>query len=669
MELKKIENFVLYLKNTNQTVNQSHCAMKYISVAIFVLLTLPIHSQVLSGWKANPEKANIYIKLNADSVAYPPPDCVEYENGQLMICPPDTIPGNPPPVVMGYNIYVDSYFEDFLAVSYPLDTVYYLFTELPAPGDRSFCVATVYNEWISEPACDSAHLRYGFPLPFLEDWNSMSFDTNLWQHDTFWSISNDLGNPEPSAMFQGGSLVTNYSKELESYPFLADSMFVGQIFMDFSLTLNSVNSTGDEKLLVQVWRWDEDPTQWHTIAAYNNANGNISWTTEHVKITSYALSNVIKIRFVAEGMNLSDIGSWLVDNVHLNRTCDAPYDLHVMTYFNNIELVWIPTICGTFPLQWLHYDLGTNFTSIGTGSAVEFDAAARWTPAQLIDLEGHNIYEIAFFPAEEQAIYKVRIWEGANASLVYEQDVNDPVIDSWNYILLDTIHPIDINQELWIGYHIQTLTGYPAGCDQGPAVNGYGNMMFWEDQWQTLLQINPDLDYNWNIQARYIDPPPPVLICMNRIYRQINQGEYLLLDEIPHYWKYTDTSANLLDLNCYKVTTVWTKGGDTCESDYTNEACVSAIGIPEDQEINSTRVQPNPLSTSTTIEYELSESGKVSLIIYNHLGQQIETLVSEYQSQGRHQVIWNAEDLPSGIYFYRLQAGVQSVIGKMMVVR
>jgi hypothetical protein len=57
------------------------------------------------------------------------------------------------------------------------------------------------------------------------------------------------------------------------------------------------------------------------------------------------------------------------------------------------------------------------------------------------------------------------------------------------------------------------------------------------------------------------------------------------------------------------------------------------------------------------------------LIIYNHLGQQIETLVKNYQQQGKHQAVWNAEGLPAGIYFYRLQAGEQSATGKMVKIR
>jgi hypothetical protein len=78
---------------------------------------------------------------------------------------------------------------------------------------------------------------------------------------------------------------------------------------------------------------------------------------------------------------------------------------------------------------------------------------------------------------------------------------------------------------------------------------------------------------------------------------------------------------------------------------------------------------PNPFSHSTIFEYHINELAKVSLMIYNHLGQQIESLVNQQQQQGKHQAVWSAEGLPSGIYFYRLQAGEQSASGKMTVVK
>ena len=81
------------------------------------------------------------------------------------------------------------------------------------------------------------------------------------------------------------------------------------------------------------------------------------------------------------------------------------------------------------------------------------------------------------------------------------------------------------------------------------------------------------------------------------------------------------------------------------------------------------RIYPNPLKDITTFEYELQAPVMVSLLIFNHLGQQVAMLVNEQQDKGKHVFTWSAEGLPSGIYFYRLTAGRQSLTGKMIVVR
>ncbi|MCP4580006.1 MAG: T9SS type A sorting domain-containing protein [candidate division Zixibacteria bacterium] len=64
---------------------------------------------------------------------------------------------------------------------------------------------------------------------------------------------------------------------------------------------------------------------------------------------------------------------------------------------------------------------------------------------------------------------------------------------------------------------------------------------------------------------------------------------------------------------------------------------------------------PNPFNAATIIKYELSEPADVTLEIYDILGRKITTLINYQQSAGYHQAIWNADDLPSGMYFYKLQ--------------
>ena len=83
---------------------------------------------------------------------------------------------------------------------------------------------------------------------------------------------------------------------------------------------------------------------------------------------------------------------------------------------------------------------------------------------------------------------------------------------------------------------------------------------------------------------------------------------------------------------------------------------------------NKLTIQPNPFTTSTTIAYELKQPEKVSLNIYNHLGQLIYQ-TQERQPQGKQRLIWNAEKFADGIYYYRLQAGDDVDNGKMVKVK
>lgn len=66
---------------------------------------------------------------------------------------------------------------------------------------------------------------------------------------------------------------------------------------------------------------------------------------------------------------------------------------------------------------------------------------------------------------------------------------------------------------------------------------------------------------------------------------------------------------------------------------------------------------PNPFNPSTTIRFSLREAGYAKLQIFNTLGQEVAILISRELQAGSHNVQWNPSSIPSGIYFYRLQAG------------
>ena len=97
----------------------------------------------------------------------------------------------------------------------------------------------------------------------------------------------------------------------------------------------------------------------------------------------------------------------------------------------------------------------------------------------------------------------------------------------------------------------------------------------------------------------------------------------------------------------------------------------TTVGINElisQTSILKIQTYPNPVITSTTFEYTLEHSSTVQITIYNHLGKQV-NLIQQNQSSGKQQVVWNAEGLHSGVYYFRLQAGDKVASGKMVLVR
>ena len=101
----------------------------------------------------------------------------------------------------------------------------------------------------------------------------------------------------------------------------------------------------------------------------------------------------------------------------------------------------------------------------------------------------------------------------------------------------------------------------------------------------------------------------------------------------------------------------------------------SVVGV-DDRENRAVPVQaalrqnyPNPFNPRTVIPFELSGRSHVALIVYDILGRKVATLVNEFRDAGRHNVIFDATDVASGVYFYRFQANDVVQTRKLMVLR
>ncbi|MEJ2195365.1 MAG: T9SS type A sorting domain-containing protein [Ignavibacteriaceae bacterium] len=92
-----------------------------------------------------------------------------------------------------------------------------------------------------------------------------------------------------------------------------------------------------------------------------------------------------------------------------------------------------------------------------------------------------------------------------------------------------------------------------------------------------------------------------------------------------------------------------------------------SLYIPEEYRLEQN--YPNPFNPTTTIRYSIRTAGVVTLKVYNLIGEEIATLVNEEKSAGNYDINFDATLLPSGIYFYKLQAGSFTETKKMILIK
>jgi hypothetical protein len=78
---------------------------------------------------------------------------------------------------------------------------------------------------------------------------------------------------------------------------------------------------------------------------------------------------------------------------------------------------------------------------------------------------------------------------------------------------------------------------------------------------------------------------------------------------------------------------------------------------------------PNPFNPTTTIKYDVARPGMVELIIFDMLGRKVKSLVSEQQNAGSYNVVFDASQLASGVYFYKLSANDYVETKKMVFLK
>ena len=191
--------------------------------------------------------------------------------------------------------------------------------------------------------------------------------------------------------------------------------------------------------------------------------------------------------------------------------CNAPENLMAESLSNDVSLSWDAPEGGA---GWFGYNDGTLVTSVGTNSPALLSVAIRFGQEELADYNGMSLTKVRFAHNEPTAFYQVAIWtaefdgEPVLVDTSEWMDGADIPAGEWYDVELDENITIDWTQELWFGYIVDTPTGYPAACDGGPAVTGYGDLLAIAPV-NEFVSINAayGLNYNWMIDgfADYAD--------------------------------------------------------------------------------------------------------------------------------------------------------------------
>ena len=227
----------------------------------------------------------------------------------------------------------------------------------------------------------------------------------------------------------------------------------------------------------------------------------------------------------------------------------------------------------------------------------------------------------------------------------------------------------------FVSFYLDSNEGRATGVAFTDSLLGYISAMVWDgrgaiaktpdngDTWTTTFFSKPLHDINFPISGT-----SQIGYCVGDsgiILKTFNAGEN---------WNYqlTGRNENLNQVYFVDPDFGFIVGDNGLILRTTNGGGTTTRTEDEDFQLYNFELQqnyPNPFNPTTNIRFRIAEFGFVSLKVFDLLGNEIITLVDEEKSPGVYEVEFNASNLPSGVYFYRLQAGSFNQIKKMILIK
>ena len=374
------------------------------------------------------------------------------------------------------------------------------------------------------------------------------------------------------------------------------------------------------------------PTRWNGWLIKTNSNGDTLWTKVFTGPKYY---------FIRSGLELAS-GNGYVFTGYSKTSAAGNEDIWFARTNMNGDTVWTKTFAGSgreFSFSIAH---ASNGDLLIAGTTESFGAGESDALIIRVEGDGDFVWTKTYGGLEKECFYDIKPTDdGCFIAVGYTESFANNDYSAW-------LVKIDANGDtLWtktFGDNFdERAYSVLQTSDGGFVFTGLQHKSVWDDDlWIVKTDENGNFLWSKNYGGEHWE--------LGQSINQNNDGSLIITGN--YYSEVTNTRD------------IWLLNFDPTFTDVERD---DEAQIPET--IMLKQNYPNPFNPTTTIEFGIPESNFVTLTIYNMLGEQLEVLVNETLSAGSYKANWNAEELTSGIYVYKLLAGNYLESKKMILLK
>lgn len=294
------------------------------------------------------------------------------------------------------------------------------------------------------------------------------------------------------------------------------------------------------------------------------------------------------------------------------------------------------------------------------------EIAIRFKPSELVEHDQKVLKKVAFHSFFGQANYTIVIRQGGTlekpSEPIYIQLIANVTPDEWNVVELENEFFVDGTQDLWIGLEMEILDNFVIGVDEGPAQNGYGNLIRQGSGFVTSLDLHGTLNFNWAIQAVVSDHP------LGIIGGEQTSRQFLVFRDNENIGQvdgdtYTFEDQGLANgTYSYYILANYAAGQTGPSNTITLEVQNSTVGIDNPFQDNNFRAYPIPARQTVFIEFSDATRKLIQLVDLSG------RVKKEMVSHSAYEKVM-VSDLPEGIYLLKIVSYHSAQSRKISIVR